>query len=161
MERFTWGRGRPILTVDGIIPDLNWGSGEGGAQMSDGLPFPASRVEQAAPTTLRKCQHKHFLPQVALCEVKGTDIKKTKQKKKTLPSWYQVAFSYSPFLHQLDLHFPVNPAASYQSDFCSFVTVLRQVSLSGCHSVLMGSCFDVSALFPSCFWPPLPCTERI
>lgn len=85
MERFTWGRGRPILTVDGIIPDLNWGSGEGGAQMSDGLPFPASRVEQAAPTTLRKCQHKHFLPQVALCEVKGTDIKKTKQKKPCLP----------------------------------------------------------------------------
>lgn len=85
MERFTWGRGRPILTVDGIIPDLNWGSGEGGVQMSDGLPFPASRVEQAAPTTLRKCQHKHFLPQVALCEVKGTDIKKTKQKK-PLPS---------------------------------------------------------------------------
>lgn len=45
---FIWGQGRPILTVDGNIPDLNWGGGEGG--MSDGLPFPASRVEQAALT---------------------------------------------------------------------------------------------------------------
>lgn len=52
--------------------------------MSDSLPFPASRVEQAAPTTMRECQHKHFLPQVAFCEVKGTDIKKNKTK--TLPS---------------------------------------------------------------------------
>lgn len=69
--------------MDGDIPDLNWGGGEGGTQMSDDLPFPASRVEQAAQTS-GECQDKHFLPQVAFCEVKGTN--KKKKTKQALPS---------------------------------------------------------------------------
>lgn len=135
MERFTWGRGRPILTVDGIIPDLNWGSGEGGAQMSDGLPFPASRVEQAAPTTLRKCQHKHFLPQVALCEVKGTDIKKTKQKKKN------PAFLISSGFLLFSVSAPTGPAFP-----CQPSSKLSKRLLLLCYSVARG----VSLRLPLC-----------
>lgn len=86
-------------------------------------------------------------------------LKGKRNRCKPLPA-HRVAFPYSLCLHQLDLHFPVSPAASYQSDFCSFVTVLHKVSLSGSCSALTWGCFDVSALFPLCLWPPWLCMER-
>lgn len=99
----------------------------------------------------RECQDKHSSLKLLFVRGKEPIKKKKKQEQEqALPSWYQVAVPYSLFLHQLDLHFPVSIAASYQSDFCSFVTVLHEVSLSGSHSVLTWSCFDVSALFPLC-----------